>query len=231
MNIALKKVITGLVFGIVFFTILLFFQSIYFSSLLVLIALICSYEFYRLFPFNKLWLFLILPFYPLFSFFLMILMSLSGKEFQLLLLFSSVFAFDTGAYFFGKKLGKHKISKISPNKTWEGFFGGLLLMFLVLIISSLIYFNAEYFAENFLVEPYTVIINLYNSLGSITIWFSIFMSISIGTLAQIGDLFESWFKRRSGIKDSGILLPGHGGFLDRFDAVIFVTPFVYLLFS
>ena len=127
-----------------------------------------------------------------------------GQKLELFLLFISVFAFDTGAYLIGINFGKHKISKISPNKSWEGFFGGLVIMFLIV---SLVLHVGEHF-------------NFASAL---------LFSISIAIVAQVGDLFESWFKRRAKIKDSGILLPGHGGFLDRFDAVIFVAPFFLLI--
>ena|SRR3990167_2327759 len=227
LNPDFKKTLTGIIFGALFFGALIFLPEIYFSATLAVIALICAYEFCRLFPFNKFLLFFILPIYPLLSFFLMILMSQSGRKFELFLLFISVFAFDTGAYFFGKILGKHKISRISPNKTWEGFFGGLLTTFLILIISIPIYFNSGYLLNNLFTRP-DVIWNLFQDPQPYTFFFSIFLSVFTCTIAQIGDFFESWFKRKASIKDSGALLPGHGGFLDRFDGVIFVTPFIYL---
>ena len=200
----LIKSLTALVFGILFFSSLIFLPKIYFSIILAIIGLICIFEFIRLFPFNKLWLFLILPIYPIFSFLLMIYMNQLGQKLELFLLFISVFAFDTGAYLVGINFGKHKISKISPNKSWEGFFGGLVIMFLIV---SLVLYVGEHF--NFIS--------------------ALLFSALIAIVAQIGDLFESWFKRRARIKDSGILLPGHGGFLDRFDAVIFVAPFFLLI--
>lgn len=193
------KSLTGIVFGFLFFSALFFLPKIYFSLILVSICAICCFEFYRLFPFNKKYLFLILPFYPIFSFILMILMNQNNKQLALFFLFAAVFVFDTFAYIFGKTLGKHKISEISPNKTWEGFFGGFLVLFLIMF-----YMNGEFLK-------------------------SLLFSLIISMLAQVGDFFESWFKRKASIKDSGVLLPGHGGFLDRFDAVIFVAPIIYLV--
>jgi len=114
-----------------------------------------------------------------------------------------VWASDTGAYFVGSKFGKHRLfEKISPKKSWEGFFGGIALA----AITG--YFLAHYFTEL-----------------STSQW------IVCGILAAItgtaGDLVESMFKRKAGVKDSGKILPGHGGILDRFDAYFFVIPSVY----
>jgi len=111
---------------------------------------------------------------------------------------------DTFAYIGGSLIGKRKLfPSISPGKSWEGFFSGL--------IGSVIlgYVLSVYFI------PFTV----FN-------WIMIALIVSLtGTL---GDLFESLLKRNAGVKDSGAIMPGHGGFLDRFDAFIFCIPFVYL---
>lgn len=110
---------------------------------------------------------------------------------------------DTAAFFVGKFLGKHKISeKVSPNKTWEGFIGGILGN-LILAFFLEIYWNQSF--SWYLVGLLTVPIGL------------------------IGDLVESMFKRSRNIKDSSGLLPGHGGFLDRFDSFFFVIPFNWVI--
>lgn len=110
---------------------------------------------------------------------------------------------DTSAYFVGKFMGKHIISeKVSPNKTWEGFIGG--------IVGNLI---LAYFLDSYW--------NQYFS------WYIIgLVTVPIGL---IGDLVESMFKRSRNIKDSSNILPGHGGFLDRFDGFFFVIPFNWVL--
>ena len=112
---------------------------------------------------------------------------------------------DTGAYFSGKFLGKHLLApKISPKKTWEGLIGGIVA---TLIVSQLLAsFIVDYSKEQWL------IIGLISSFGI------------------LGDLIESLFKRRANIKDSGSLMPGHGGVLDRFDAFQFVIPAIFLYF-
>lgn len=116
---------------------------------------------------------------------------------------------DTGAYFIGKKFGKKKLApKISPNKTWAGFWGGLITSS---IISTMIMI-AVMFSMTTLTTPYII--------KSIFIWFAMFVLGSI--IVQLGDLFESYIKRLNNFKDSGDIIPGHGGLLDRFDGFLFL---------
>lgn len=118
---------------------------------------------------------------------------------------ASVWAGDTGAYFAGKSLGKHKLyPSVSPNKTWEGAIGGLLGS--LLAASAMKYFRLDMLS-----------------------WVDVaFLAIPGAALAQTGDLAESLIKRSTGVKDSGSILPGHGGILDRIDAVLFFAPWVYV---
>lgn len=120
-------------------------------------------------------------------------------------IFILIWTNDTFAYIVGKSVGKNKLfERISPKKTIEGFVGGLLFSILAGIIIS------------------KTLSNYYST----TIWIIIALIVSIfGTL---GDLVESKFKRMANVKDSGNIMPGHGGMLDRLDSVIFVTPFVFL---
>jgi len=114
---------------------------------------------------------------------------------------------DSGAYFFGKKFGKTKLfERISPKKTWEGSIGGGLV---ALIAASII---SKYFIDIRGMD-----------------W--IFISIIVIVTGTLGDLVESMFKRSIHIKDSGHVLPGHGGFLDRFDSFFISAPFVYMYLS
>lgn len=119
-------------------------------------------------------------------------------------MFTIIWATDIFAFFAGRSLGGPKIApKISPNKTWSGLIGGVLASMGVGLISALIY-------------P-----------GS---WsFFLMISILISIVEQISDLVESKFKRIFGVKDSGDIIPGHGGVLDRLDGMIFVAPLVYAL--
>ena len=123
----------------------------------------------------------------------------------LLFLFVLIWVYDSGAYFFGVTFGKHRLfERISPKKSWEGFFGGWFC-------AVLFAFGLQFYFPKF--EP----------------WFMVLLATTVTITGTIGDLFESLIKRNIGIKDSGKFLPGHGGLLDRFDSIIFAAPFVYLL--
>jgi phosphatidate cytidylyltransferase len=120
-------------------------------------------------------------------------------------LFSIIWICDTAAYFIGLSIGRHPLfPRVSPKKTWEGAIGG----FVFAIVAGLA-------ARAYLI-PYLTIADAL-VLGGI-----------VGIFGQIGDLIESRFKRDANVKDSSSLLPGHGGVLDRFDSLIFVSPLVYL---
>ena len=110
---------------------------------------------------------------------------------------------DVFAYLFGITLGKHKLcERLSPKKSWEGFVGGILGSMAVGAIAAAVF-----------VESYT---------------FWIGLAIVVALSSVVGDLIESMFKRDAGVKDSGNILPGHGGMLDRFDALIVSAPFAFL---
>ena len=126
---------------------------------------------------------------------------------------------DAGAYFIGSAFGKHKMApKISPKKSWEGFFGGLVTAIISVIVVGF---------------GYPWIDELINGTASFTVNvpFLILLAI-IGTiLGVIGDFSASLLKRQCMVKDFGSILPGHGGIMDMFDSVLFVAPFFYLVFS
>ena len=109
---------------------------------------------------------------------------------------------DIGAFFVGKLVGKRKFSSISPNKTVEGVIGGV-------VIATIL---GSYYALILVDTPYALIISFFTSIASI-----------------FGDLFESYLKRRAGVKDSGKILPGHGGVLDRVDSYLFAAPVMVIL--
>ena len=128
----------------------------------------------------------------------------------LISIFILIWTNDTFAYLVGKSIGKHKLfERISPKKTIEGFLGGIVFA----LIAS--YFISKYF----LMIPDK---NIY-------IW--IIIAGIVGVFGTIGDLVESKFKRISQKKDSGNIMPGHGGILDRLDSVIFVAPIVFLFYQ
>jgi len=122
-------------------------------------------------------------------------------------LFVIIWASDAGAYLFGRMLGKHKlIPKISPNKTWEGAIGGTLF---AILISTIFFSFFDYF-------------NTINVIG---------MTLITVVAGTFGDLTESLIKRFFDVKDSGKIMPGHGGLFDRFDSLLFAAPIYYIFIS
>lgn len=138
----------------------------------------------------------------------------------LVLLFVSVWAGDVAALYVGRNLGKHKLSRLSPNKTWEGTLasmaGTILSMALLILLAS----ELNRRGIDALSFPGPVLRTLL-------------LSALLNAAAQLGDLLESALKRGAGVKDSGTLLPGHGGVLDRIDALLLAAPVLWfaLLFQ
>ena len=124
---------------------------------------------------------------------------------EVLLFYMLVWVNNSFAFLVGKKIGKRPLFKsISPKKTWEGFLGGLLF---TLIAASIFYYSKAFFSLNFY----------------------IILAILISIFSTLGDLIQSKFKRFADVKDSGSLIPGHGGFFDRMDSVIFGAPWIYFI--
>ena len=124
--------------------------------------------------------------------------------FTVLSVFASIWLCDSAAYFVGRAIGKHKLfERVSPNKTWEG------------AIAGLVFAIGGFVLAHHLLLPY---LSLRDALvcGGI-----------VGVFGQLGDLGESLLKRDAGVKDSSNLIPGHGGVLDRFDSLLFVSPLIY----
>lgn len=133
---------------------------------------------------------------------------LGHPEYLLMALFVFVWTNDTGAYIVGCTLGKHRLfERISPKKSWEGFFGGLA--FCIILASFL-----NYLIPGILTTPQWI------GMGVLTSIFSTW-----------GDLCESLLKRTAGVKDSGKILPGHGGILDRFDSELIASPVIFIYLS
>ena len=147
----------------------------------------------------------IIPFYVAlpFSFLHFLVLESGSYDYNLLLgFFLLVWANDSGAYLFGVNFGKRRLFKrISPRKSWEGAIGGFFVTLLVAYF--LHFFNEDLSSLNWII-----------------------LGVIISVMGTFGDLVESMLKRSVNIKDSGSLLPGHGGVLDRFDAVIFAIPLV-----
>ncbi len=134
---------------------------------------------------------------------------------------------DTLAYIVGKSIGKHKLSKISPNKTIEGSLGGLILSpFISVGIMSLLTAVLTEYTPRLVTFDFSTIGD-YNPFTLISTL--IFVSFLLALLGQVGDLTESYFKRSAGIKDSGKIVYGHGGILDRIDSWIFPVLLMTLI--
>jgi phosphatidate cytidylyltransferase len=146
-------------------------------------------------------------FYIISGFVFLSLIPFTNKVFEpkiILGIFILVWTNDTFAYLVGKGVGKRKLmEKISPKKTIEGFFGGMAGA----LLASFIFFK-------------------FTSIYNLIFW--LFLALLVSVLGTIGDLIQSKFKRLAGVKDSGNIMPGHGGVYDRLDSIIFASPFIYL---
>ena len=254
----LRRATSGFIYAVLFITAIMYSKESY-IILISLFGLISLREFLKLLKFNNYVIYLLfvglilVPYLPIHSFFIKLLLALSlSGSVQLLLnllfkrnkypinfiqkfdicvrylLFSFTFLIllpfvngvyeqsviltliiliwvnDSFAFFVGKNLGKRKLfESVSPKKTVEGFFGGVLFSLIAAFILS-------YFCD-FLSLTNLIVISLIASI-----------------LGTAGDLVESKFKRQANTKDSGNIMPGHGGILDRLDSLLFVAPFVYL---
>lgn len=117
---------------------------------------------------------------------------------------------DTGAYFTGTFLGKHKLCpKISPKKTVEGLIGGILITGILFMVFCMVY------------------LKITDSKAECRYWLVFILGMACAAAGTVGDLVASLIKRQCGIKDYGKIMPGHGGLMDRFDSVLFVLPFFY----
>lgn len=140
-----------------------------------------------------------------------------GRDVMLLEMFVLIWLSDTGAFIVGSLLGRHKLfPRLSPKKSWEGFWGGL---FFCIAAGAACYFALSPDA------------GLISGCGSLLTWIGLGMTVCV--FSTWGDLFESLIKRTLGVKDSGNLIPGHGGILDRIDSLLFAAPatFVYALLT
>ena len=134
----------------------------------------------------------------------------TDSSYLICLLFFLIWGADVGAYFAGRGFGRSKLAPdVSPGKTWEGFFGGLVAVLVIAITMAL------WFGKPDLTSPDGMIL--------------VGLCLLVGMISVLGDLTISMFKRKRDIKDSSNLLPGHGGFLDRIDSLLSAAP-VYTLY-
>ncbi len=206
-----KRVISGILYVIVLWGAASYSQISY-CILFIVLCSICLFEMWILRKGKS----KIIPFiYVLTPFFIVQLIGFTdqyypSKEFDpspILILFLLTWVFDSFAYIIGSKFGKNRImSKISPKKSWEGFIGGMVFTVLSVYLITKFF---DTFSINFL----------------------ILLALIVPFTATAGDFIESHYKREAGVKDSGNLIPGHGGFLDRMDALMISIPVLYLLIN
>jgi len=201
-----KRILSSLILvPITFFFIIK--GSFLFNFFILICFLITSYEWHMMSK-KKLYhilglLFLILSFYSAYE------IRTNSVEYFIIIILICIFT-DLGGYIFGKIFKGPKLTKISPKKTYSGLIGSYLLP----IIFLSLFFDSSYY--------------LYSQdINFVTFLFILLIS----TISQLGDIFISYFKRLSKIKDTGKIIPGHGGLLDRIDGMIFAFPFCYGIFS
>ena len=211
MNELTKRIVSGVLLAALLLGDL-WLGSYAYAALLIIGGLVVYREFFRLVDqmtpsivARVAWLLFGLAYIGAAGFGLWALRSIEGDGFfYSLWLFLVVWATDVGAYVFGRSIGGPKIApSISPSKTWAGLFGGIVFVTVVMVGMSMfgrwdhVFFSGPALAIGF------------------AIW-----GIPLVFLAQGGDFFESWMKRRAGVKDSGTLIPGHGGLFDRVDGLL-----------
>ena len=148
---------------------------------------------------------------PVFSMFLSLINGMENGKFLLIYAFIAAWGTDTFAYCIGKRLGKHKFSKVSPKKSIEGCVAGTVSAVILTLLYTLI------LNKNLSFEYSYCIIGI--------------SALVLSLIGQIGDFAASCIKRYVDVKDYSNLLPGHGGMLDRIDSVLFIAPFAYILFT
>ena len=213
----INRILTSFILLLIFFF-SLFTHQILWTFLIILAAILSFFEFNNLVKKkyknkkNK------LLFFNFISFFYLIIFVMAGYDLYSsppvnLLFFLSICIFsDSGGYIVGKLIGGRKLTKISPNKTLSGSIGS----FLFSIIPAFIFLKIYKQTENLI---------YYNENLTQLILTCLFLSL----ICQLGDLLISFFKRQANVKDTGSLLPGHGGLLDRIDGVIFVIPVAFIV--
>ena len=194
-------------------------ESIFFIFFLSLIFIITAHEWYKMNKNVYIKIFGII--FLLFSFYLAYLLrSQNGFNFFIFVILISVLT-DLGGYIFGKIFKGPKLTKISPKKTYAGVLGS----FIISVFGGLIFFEYMTGVKSIITkifisfDPYVISLNL----------FIFFLILVISVISQLGDLTISYFKRIAKIKNTGKIIPGHGGLLDRIDGIIFVIPVIFLI--
>ena len=208
-NELIKRIISSIILlPLIFFIIIK--GSYYLNIFLILCLLMSIFEWLKISKLNEYKffgvLFLIISFFTIYK----IRNSLSGEYFYLLFITIVCISTDIGGYLFGRSIKGPKLTKLSPNKTYSGMLGSFILTILLIYL---------FLKSNFLKNSYNFTLEI------------MVFSILISVVSQLGDILISYFKRISKIKDTGKIIPGHGGLLDRIDGMIFAYPFSYIVIS
>ena len=182
--------------------------SFFFNTFIIICFLISSYEWFKMAK-KKLhkylgFIFLIMSFYLTYH----VRFSLTDSYIYFFLVLFICISTDLGGYIFGKLIKGPKLTRISPNKTYAGMLGSFILPILVFYLFSI---------NPYIYQKYSISLEIF-----------IFI-LTVSGVSQFGDIAISYFKRTSNIKDTGKIIPGHGGLLDRIDGMIFAFPFSYFL--
>ncbi len=209
MSQELKKRILSSIFLIPAIFLIIISGSIIFNLFLLICFIIILYEWHMMRKENKYYyigiIFLIFSFYTIHKIYDY------NNNFNFIFILLVCISTDIGGYVFGKFFKGPKLISISPNKTYSGVIGGYLFS----ILSIIILFKFSFFFPS----KINLLSNTY------------ILVILISTISQLGDILVSYFKRLSNVKDTGNLIPGHGGLLDRADGIIFAFPFAYIILS
>ncbi len=188
---------------------LILFNQIFFYLFLMLILIFSFYEWSQLNKKN--FSFVVILGYLTILLSIFFAYMLRGNDYEnaivfLWIIFVCIFS-DIGGFFFGKIIGGKKITKISPKKTYAGIYGSFIFSIFPILILHIL--NYKFYKFD------TIILS----------WKTIILSLLFSLICQLGDIIVSYFKRKNKVKDTGILIPGHGGLLDRIDGLIFVLIF------
>ncbi len=184
--------------------------SFLFNFFIIICFIVTSYEWHNMSSKKSYYLigllFLITSFYSAYK----IRTDMTGEYVYFIIILLICISTDIGGYIFGKTFKGPKLTKISPKKTYSGVIGGYFFSIIILNL---------YFSSKLFTNPHELNSNVF------------LFILLISTISQIGDIVISYFKRLSKIKDTGKIIPGHGGLLDRIDGMIFAYPFAYLIFK
>ena len=212
LNNFFKRIVTSIFLIILLFT-CLFYNEFTWKSLVIIFLLLCFYEFYNLInkinknKFINLILISLIGLYLYFFYFLLTKIKIEFGEIAILILIIACIFSDIGGYIIGKLIGGPKLTSLSPNKTISGAFGSI---FFTVLGTSLFLLSLIKIKQSPIMLEFT---------NKVYLWL-ILMSI----YSQVGDLLISYMKRKAKVKDTGNILPGHGGILDRVDGILFAIP-------